>query len=269
MTVVGLGCVRSAGVTTTAAGLAMVWPGQGCRVLVEADPAGGTLAAAAGLAVEPGLVSLAATARRLADPGLVFDHTQALPGGTQVVCAPPGGEQARSVLSMLGPLLLRLGEVEGMVLVDCGRLDPAGPSASILVAADVAVLVCRPQLADLNALAAFLDPQDRDGRRPVVVLVGPGPYPPGEISETLGVEVAGQLPWDAEAAAGLVTLGPSHRRLTRSSLVRALRSLAADLAARLPTDRPSPPETVMPETVMPEPPDGVASVELAVAEAER
>lgn len=262
MTVVAFGCVRSAGVTTTAAGLAMVWPGQGRRVLVEADPAGGTLAAAAGLAAEPGLVSLAATARRQADPGLVFDHAQALPDGTPVVCAPPGGEQARSVLSMLDRLLTRLGELDGTVWVDCGRLDPAGPSASILVAADVAVLVCRPQLADLNALAAFLQPQERDGGRPVVVLVGPGPYPPGEISDTLGVEVAGHLPWDTDAAAGLVTLGPSHRRLTRSGLVRALRSLAADLAARLPRDAPS-----SPEAAIADPADRTSGGQRMVAEA--
>lgn len=231
MTVVGLASVRSCGVTTMAAGLTMVWPGQGRRVLVEADSAGGTLAAVAGLAAEPGLVSLAAAARRAAEPELVFEHAQALADATPVVCAPPGAEQACSALAMLGPLFGRLSELDGLVVVDCGRLDRAGPGVRLFEGADLAVLVCRPQLADLNALAAFAGGDEREGR-PLVVLVGPGPYPAGEISDTLGIEVAGQLPWDPDAAAVLGGMAASSRQLTRSPLVRGLRSLADDLAAR-------------------------------------
>jgi MinD-like ATPase involved in chromosome partitioning or flagellar assembly len=233
VTVVAVGSVRSCGVTTMAAGLAMVWPDQARRVLIEADPAGGTLAAACGLAAEPGLVSLAAAARRQPDPALVFEHSQALPDATPVVATPAAGEQARSALGMLAPLLGRLGQLEGAVVVDCGRLDHTGAGSEIFEAADLAVLACRPQLADLNALAAFLQPDEEARRRPVVVLVGPGPYPPAEISDTLGLEVAGSLPWDPDAAAGLATSAPSSRGLTRSPLVRALRSLADDLAHRV------------------------------------
>lgn len=232
MTVVGLASVRSCGATTMAAGLTMVWPGQGRRVLVEADPAGGTLAAVAGLAAEPGLVSLAATARRAAEPELLFEHAQALADVTLVVCAPPGTEQACSALAMLGPLFDRLGELDGLVVVDCGRLDRAGPGVRLFEGADLAVLAGRPQLADLNALAAFVGGDEREVH-PLVVLVGPGPYPAGEISETLGMEVAGQLPWDPDAAAVLGRMGASSRQLTRGPLVRGLRSLADDLAARV------------------------------------
>lgn len=231
MSVVALGAVRSAGVTTTAAGLAMLWPGAGRRLVVEADPAGGTLAAATGLAAEPGLVSLAAAARRQPDPDLVFDHAQALPDGAAVVAGPTGAEQARSALAMLAPLFAGLAGLDALVLVDCGRLDPAAPPG-VFDAADIPLLVCRPQLADLNSLAAFLAARPDAARS--VVLVGPGPYPAGEVAETLGVEVLGHLPWDPEAAAALATTtSPSSRRLTRSPLVRALRSLAEALAARL------------------------------------
>lgn len=232
MTVVGLASVRSCGVTTMAAGLTMVWPGQVRRVLVEADPAGGTLAAVAEVAADPGLVSLAAAARRGAEPELLFEHAQVLADATPVVCAPPGAERARSALGMLGPLFDRLGELDGLVVVDCGRLDRAGPGVRSFEGADLAVLACRPQLADLNALAAFAGSDEREVH-PLVVLVGPGPYPTGEISETLGIEVAGQLPWDRDAAALLGGMGASSRQLTRSPLVRGLRSLADDLAARV------------------------------------
>lgn len=233
MTVVAVGTVRSCAATTTAAGLAMLWPDEGRRVLIEADPAGGTMAAACGLAVEPGLVSLAAAARRQDDPALVFDHAQPLPDRTPVVCAPPGGDQARSALSMLEPLLARLGDLPAVAaaVVDCGRLEPDGSNTRLFKESDLSVLVCRPQLGDLNAVAAFFETQ-QTAVRPLVVVAGPGPYPSMEIAEALGVEVVGQLPWDPDAASGLISQPPSSRRLTRSPLVRALRSLAGDLAGR-------------------------------------
>lgn len=231
MTVVCFAAVRSCAVTTTAAGLVMVWPADKSRLLIEADPAGGTLAAACGLAAEPGLVSLAAAARRHGDPAAVFDHTQSLPDGTPVLSAPPGGGQACSTLSMLGPVLARLGELDAMVLVDCGRLGP--DNARLFDESAVSVLVCRPQLADLNALAAFLEARGSPPARPLVVLVGPGPYPPGEISQTLGVEVVGHIPWDPDAASSLMTHPPTARPLTRSALVRTLRSLAEALQSRI------------------------------------
>lgn len=238
MTVLALGSVRSCAVTTTAAGLAMIWPGEDRRVLIEADPAGGTLAVGCVLSAEPGLVSWAAAARRDPDPTSVFDHTQALPDGTQVVCGPPGGDQARSALSMLGSTLGRLGELDGLVLADCGRLDRSGSNARLFDVAALSILVCRPQLGDLNALAAFLETQATESGRQRVLLVGPGPYPSGEIADTLGVDVVGHLPWDADAASWLATLPPSARRLTRTSLVRALRSLADDMTALLWGGRP-------------------------------
>lgn len=210
----------------------MVWPGHERRLVIESDPAGGTLAAACGLAAAPGLVSLAAAARRHGEPAAVFDHTQALPDGTPVLSAPPGGEQTRSTLSMLGPVLDRLAELDATVLVDCGRLEAQAATYRLFDEAAVSVLMCRPQLADLNALAAFFEVRDSRLARPLLVLVGPGPYSAGEISHTLGVEVVGHLPWDPDAAMLVMTKAPTARQLTRSPLVRALRSLAEQLSFR-------------------------------------
>jgi MinD-like ATPase involved in chromosome partitioning or flagellar assembly len=241
MTVVGVASVRSCGVTTLATGLAMVWPSAGRRLVVEADPAGGTLAATAGLPPAPGLVSLAAAARRSDDPERLFEHCQSLPGGALVLCAPPGIEQTRSALGMLAGLLGRLGELEADVFVDCGRLGSGTPALEIFESADLAVLAARPQLADLHALAALLEVRDRPRHRPTVVLVGPGPYPPGEVADALEVEVAGQVPWDPEAAQAMTTIPVGSRQLTRTPLVRALRSLADDLG-----HRPGPPSIESP-----------------------
>jgi hypothetical protein len=241
MAVVAICSVRSCAVTTLACGLAMAWPGEGRRLLVEADPAGGTLCALAGLAPEPGLVSLAAAGRRGTEPSLAFEHAQLLPGATPVVCAPPGAVRARQALSMLAGLFGRLGELDAEVLIDCGRLDQAPTSALVFEQADLAMVACRPRLSDLSALRAFFD-ERAEGSRPVlVVLVGDGPYRAKEVEEALGVSVAGQLPFDPEAAAAIGTMAVSSRRLTRTPLVRAMRTLAETLAGRLThaaSDRP-------------------------------
>ena len=144
---------------------------------------------------------------------------------------------------MLAGLFGRLGELGAVVLYDCGRLDQA-TSALVFEQADLAVVACRPRLSDLSALRAFFD-ERAEGSRPVlVVLVGDGPYPAKEVEEALGADVAGQLPFDPEAAAAIGTLPVSSRQLTRTPLVRALRTLAEALAGRLAhaaPDRPVPP----------------------------
>jgi cellulose biosynthesis protein BcsQ len=58
MAVVVLASVRSCGTTTSAVALAATWSPARKVVLVELDPAGGTLAASSGWATEPSLVSL-------------------------------------------------------------------------------------------------------------------------------------------------------------------------------------------------------------------
>ena len=235
---VALGSVRSCAVTTLALCLASTWPSRsdssGRRVLlVEADPAGGTLAAVSGWAAEPSLVSLAAAARRGGEAALVWEHCQGLPGGEAALAAPGGAEQAAGALGMLAGLLGCLGGLDADVVVDCGRLDPASPALSLWERADRAVLAVRPRLADLAALATWLEGRPPGGDRLGLVVVGDGPYPDAEITDALGVEVLARLPWDPAAAAALATVPASARQLRLAPLVRAGRSLADRLAADL------------------------------------
>ena len=59
---------------------------------------------------------------------------------------------------MLDDLLGRLGELDADVLVDCGRLDPSSAAlGGCWERADRAVLAVRPRLADLHALATWLE----------------------------------------------------------------------------------------------------------------
>lgn len=231
MSVVTVGSVRSCGATTLALGLAATWP-EGRRVLLaELDPAGGTLAAAAGWATEPSLVTLAAAARHGGDPELVFEHCQALPGGAAALAAPVSAEQARAALGMLGALVARLGDLDADVVVDCGRLDPGSPTLPVFERADRPLVATRPRLADLHSLSTWLDGRSLAGGSPSLVAVGDGPYKDAEITEALGVPVAARLPWDPDAAEALAFSPASARPLRVAALCRALRTLAEQVAS--------------------------------------
>jgi hypothetical protein len=227
---VTFGSVRSCGVTTLALSLAATWPAEQRMLLVEADAAGGTLAAGAGWPSEPSMVSLAAAARRGGDPSLVWDHCQQLPGGAAVLAGPPSPEHARTALTMLDPLLGRLGELDADVLVDCGRLDLCSPPGRLWERTDRVVLAVRPRLADLHALATWLEALPFDGGRLGLVTVGDGPFADTEIAEALGVEVLARLPWDPPAAEALVSMPASARELRLAPLTRAARTFANQLA---------------------------------------
>jgi hypothetical protein len=135
---------------------------------------------------------------------------------------------------MLGGLFGRLDELVGDVLVDCGRLGGDSPSAiavrPVLAGADRVLLAARPRLADLRALATWLDANPSVREPAQLVLLGDGPYPDAEVSEALGVDVLARLPWDPDAAEGLVSAPATARELKVAPLVRAARTLANHLS---------------------------------------
>ena len=233
MSAVALGSVRSCGASTLALGLVATWPEGRPVLLVEADPAGGTLAATAGWPGEPSLVSLAAAARHGGDPGIIDGHCHFLPGGAKALVAPASAEQARTALGMLGTLFGHLGDLEADVVVDCGRLDPGSPAMALVEQANRLVLVARPRLSDLHAVAAWLASHGEVSGHVSLVAVGDGPYPDAEIADALGTEVAARLPWGPDAAMALAHLPASARQLRAAPLVRAARTLAEHLADEL------------------------------------
>ncbi len=112
-----------------------------------------------------------------------------------------------------------------------GRLGTDPPTAGVLGDADRVVLAVRPRVADLHALAAWLETCTLDCV-PQLVTVGDGPYPDGEIAEALGVEVLARLPWDPDAAETVPTIPASARDLRMAPLMRAARTLADQLTTR-------------------------------------
>ena len=232
MPVVAIGSVRSCGATTAGVALAAAWPAADQRrLVVEADPAGGTIGALSGWPTEPSLVTLAAAARRGGTPNLVWDHCHQLGSRVAVVAGPATAEQSRTALSITKDLLTRLGDLDALVVIDCGRLDPTSPALDVWAGADWPLLTVRCHLADLHSTAAWL--QAPFATLPAgLVVIGDGAYPDTEIAEALGVDVAARLPWDPGGTNAMVTYWASGRAWRLSPLARAAHSLGERLSAQ-------------------------------------
>jgi hypothetical protein len=218
------------GVSALAAGLAAGWPG-GPALLLEADPAGGVLAARFGLAQRPGLTSLAAQMRH----GAAADaapHVQHLPLACPVVVAPGSAETTCGTVSVLGQHAGLLRELAPVVVTDVGRLYVGSPASALVAAADAVLLLVAPATEQLDHADTRI-PGLREvarWRRLGVVVAGKSPYSMAEIAEKLGAPVWGQMPrdrWGAGALTGQLT----DRGWTRTRLARACRDLAGHLTA--------------------------------------
>jgi len=222
----------SPGVTTLATALGARWPAAETAIVVEADPAGGDLMARFWLHESPGLVSLAAAARRSADPLLLAQHTQYLPGGLRVVLGPVGAEQCHAALSALtsgSSPLRRAADVPGTtVIADCGRVDPDSPALPIIRSADAMLLVARPCDEQLAHVVLKLPAAQRWARTPGFVLVGDG-YPTREVSQVCKIEVLGRIPRDDKGAAVLCGQRGERHGPDRSALGQAAARIATSL----------------------------------------
>lgn len=236
MTTLALISVKhSPGVTTAALAFAAASAQDGTTVLIEADPAGGDLAARVGLALDPGLVSLAAAGRHEGRGLNVEEHCQALPVGGSVVVGPTTHEQASTAVATLAGRMAGSAAVPDshLTIIDCGRWFPGSPVQWELESAELVLVVARRGLDALEHVRSRLPSLARGNgllRVPAVLLVGDGVYPPEEVSAALGAEVVGVLPIDARGVAALH--GEASARVARRSpLVRSARSILDGLEA--------------------------------------
>lgn len=216
----------SPGVTTAALALGARWPSPDPTV-VEADPAGGDLAARFRLDASPSLVTLAAACRHTTDPQVLHDHCQRLPGGLRVVAGPIAARQAHAALSLLASHGGRVFRAPGTVLLDVGRVDASSQAVPLLRSLDGLLVLAHPNGAELAHVATLAADIASWTRRPGLVLVGPG-YPRTEVEAELRIPVLGTLPDDPRGAR--VLCGASHGPgPQKSGLGRA----AAQLARRV------------------------------------
>lgn len=245
---VALGSAKgSPGVTTTARVLAGVWPTD--VVLVDGDPAGGDLALLARrpdegpLDPDRGLLSLAADARRGLADSPIEDHLQQVEGGLDVLCGVSTPEQMAGIGPVLPHLAAAFARWPGRdVLVDVGRVSPTSPAVPLMQAADVLVLVARPQLesfAHVRERVRWLAQlRDTNLRMPAVAVVlvadSRDRRSAGDLGQLLAHDglpatVLGQVADDPRAAD--VLGGRVERPVARSLLVRSARQLVDPLRA--------------------------------------
>lgn len=225
MTVVALGSARGApGVTATALALAAALP----AVLVEADVSGGVLATRYSLGREPGLTTLVASTRAATGAGWE-DHAQ--DAGLPVIVGPDSAAIARSFWQRAGDRTATvLSRLDRAVVADLGRLVSPIPLAGVI---DVALLIVTPRPEHLVSASQRMSELHQASRAVGVVVVGDGPYRPGDIAENLGVDLFGVVPHDPRGAAALEGTSGSGRALARSRLARAGVELAASVSGAL------------------------------------
>lgn len=227
MTVLALASAKhSPGVTTAGLALAAAWSSDASAVLVEADPAGGDLAARLRLALDPGLVSLAAAGRHQAAVLNVGAHTQPLPAGGLALVGPTAPEQAAAAVAGLGVRVPEAITRSGAhAVIDCGRWYPGSPACPAWQSADLALVVGQPTVEGIEHIRARAAALTASATGPLaVLLVGDRPYRPAEVEEVLAMPVIGVIavdPRGANAAYG----GGQGAAVRRSSLVRSARTV--------------------------------------------
>ena len=233
-----VGVKGAGGASTGALAVASVWPSDRKVLFAELDPAGGDIAARFALLPDPGLVQLGAAFRHALSAAEVWNHTQTLPGGVNVLIGPASAQQGHALGHLwdhLGPILGAFRDAD--VVADCGRIEPGSPVLPILRSASAVVLAARPTLEGVAHLRARLAARVWDAPTGVV-LVGQRPYSAPEVEAAIGARVIGVLPRDDRAAAMLNGEPGSQAGLNRSSMVRSARDIAATISTLL-RQRPS------------------------------
>jgi hypothetical protein len=240
------------GVTTAAVALAAVWPRP--VLLAECDPSGGDilyrLPGADGKRLDPrqGVLSLAVAARKGMQPRQVWEYTQKLRGGLDVLVGVGSAEQGAGLdllWGQLGGVLARVPQAD--VIADCGRLGVDGPVYDLLAWTASIVLLSRATLEEVvrlrdraGAVAAAVAKRGRS--RPRIDVVAIAPYKKfktatAEVEHALRqgrtpARVLGAIAHEPKSAQQL--RGEWTGRLDKSMFIRTTRAIAADLAAALP-----------------------------------
>lgn len=232
MSLVVFGAVRSSpGTTTTALAVA---GSMSDATFIDADPDGACVSVRFGLAPEPNLATLAAAARAGLTAEDLQEHVQVLPGGLAAVTGLASPDRSAGLWRSAGTSIATgLAALEGKTLVaDVGRLTPSTPVHPLVVAADLRVVVVRPEVEELYPLAQRASVLRELG--PVcIAMIGDHPYGPDDVSNHVGLPVAGVIASDRRAADALAGKGSAGRWTARSRLARTAGELAETLVRQL------------------------------------
>jgi hypothetical protein len=236
------------GVTTSVWALALTWPRA--VLAADCDPAGGDMAPgqlAGRVSTEHGLLSWSTSARRgipaMTAATMFAQHVVELPErpGTWFM---PGFTNSTQGFSFTEDIWERLAlalersyaSIGRDALVDAGRLVGDRGTWPVLRAADRVLLAVRPSVRSVHAAqdaTTKLRYELGDLGKVSALVIGSGPYSPGEVSSALQVSLGGTLPDDRSVASMLSddAGGSSARALPRSSLLKAAARLSKQLVS--------------------------------------
>ncbi|MEV0650105.1 ParA family protein [Phytomonospora sp. NPDC050363] len=226
MTIVALCSAKNSPGVTTAA-LAMTWSWRGANLLVEADPAGGSVMAGyleGRMPTDCGLLELAQAALNGDDlHAITWAQMIDLEGGGRQRLLLPGlsspvqSGTVQPVWTRIGEHLRQLSEfttddagAKPNVIIDCGRLTSVNVPWPLLASADVVLLAVSATLPGVNAAFPVVKTlrdqlQTANGPSLAVILIGheAAAYPARDIARQLGVPVLVELPYDPASARAL------------------------------------------------------------------
>lgn len=249
--IVAVGSWRGVGATSAALLLATCLAAsdeQGAW-LVEADPAGGSIAGR--MQLPPHTIGGLERVAFPSDRGSVVEALHAVAhhhGTLRVVSAPADPFRAHACHHPRMPWAPALRDLPGAVVVDVGRIRAATPVWPLMHQADAVLLVSSPEVSAAVAASEWLhaagrvsaaDPGLTHDNARLLFVDAPGgvSFAGATLQAELREQCAGFLPWEP-ATVDLVHRGATagDRRLRRSALMAAVNQLAATLSA--PTDRP-------------------------------
>lgn len=212
------------GATTTAMLLASAADPFCLPLVLEADPAGGDLAARVGTLFEPGMSTLVRAARSARGPGLIEQHCRPLPSGVGLIVGAmhPAqiaiyGDDAPGLL--IEPLRAR----GGLAVIDAGRWGSPS-SRSWVLGSDAVVLVLRPTVESAEHVALRLGELDDTGVAVALAVVGDGPLRVDDVAAIVERPVH-ELPADPDTARALCGAQTSSEELRATPLFLAAEKL--------------------------------------------
>ncbi len=173
--------------------LAAAWPSDGDRrrVVLEADPDGGVLAARYGVGVDPGAITFV-TALRRSDktPFDVDEHGRLLDERVLLIPGPESPDLARSVWSeeARGIAVTMAVANEYDWFVDCGRLRVDSVSTGFTQFSSLNVIVVGSATEDLLQLPPVVRRLEATGGPVAVIVAGKPAHGVDEIGRFLGVD---------------------------------------------------------------------------------
>ena len=263
------GVPGSPGASTTAIHVAAHWASSGREVLlVEADPAGGSMNRNLGIQFTPGAASFVASGSPVRKGDLI-DHSQdILFTNLHVMPCPSNPSSTREIIeSFAGRAddLRDISENDMAVVIDAGRIDSGAFTERWTASAAGVVVVARgdsgSSMSSLESVAGILAAGVGEPPNGCVVTIGKPLWSPGDFPQKCGMELCGVIEDSPETAMDLsVFLDKAKRKdkKWRSSLDAVAAELlplaAPDPAVRPRRSSPPPAEASQPAAPAVSPP---------------